>query len=188
MRFLVTGTGRCGTTFASRYLRACGLDVRHEELGANGTSSWDLACGHKFFITTPLPQFDRVLHLVREPLACISSFTAHGVDHPVWKFISAHSPVDIGDPLLLRAMKHWHYWNLFAEGLSDMRVRVENWRFATIGSFFDLKTVPEEAATLPSNVNTWGGKFTNYSWEALKNADLGLALLIKRQALRYGYQ
>lgn len=69
---LVTGTGRCGTGYMARYLRACGLDVGHEVLGNDGISAWTLTVGRTIAThCRPVPEFDVVIHVVREPCGTI---------------------------------------------------------------------------------------------------------------------
>jgi hypothetical protein len=85
---LVTGAPRLGTTTAARYFQAQGLDVGHERMGVDGASSY------YWFRDNPVPQaahagrrsdyvFERVIHLVRDPLATIASL-ADLMSPPGW--------------------------------------------------------------------------------------------------------
>jgi len=181
MRYLVTGTGRCGTLYAAHYLQAKGLDVQHEKYGRDGTVNWWLTCSWEM---VPAPVFDQVLHIYREPLATISSLTTCPMDHEIWQHIIPNSPVKEGDSLLLRCMKHWHYWNLMGEGLADLSLRIEDWNLNTIGSFFGISGAEPN---IPKDTHTWKGNFQPRTWEELYALEPELTRLIRKQARRYGY-
>lgn len=182
MRFLVTGTGRCGTLYAARFLQNLGLDVRHEHMGVDGTSNWWLAVPWSL---SPVPTFDKTLHIVREPLATISSLTTCSLDHEIWPHIIANSPVDENDPLLLRCMKHWFYWNLMAEAIADKTMRVEAFGLSVIQDFFGVQSTP--TAWVPTDTHTWKGRYTPRSWQDCEAIDPDLTRLIRKLAARYGY-
>jgi hypothetical protein len=181
MRYLITGTGRCGTLYAARYLQAKGLDIRHEKMGKDGTVNWWLACSWEL---APVPIFDKVLHIVREPLATISSLTTCLEQHEIWKHIIPNTPVYETDPVLLRCMKHWLYWNLNAEAIADQTLRIEDWSMETMGEFFGI-TGPEPE--VPKDTHTWKGRFKAHTWDDLRVMEPELTRLIRQKARRYGY-
>lgn len=139
---LITGTGRCGTTWWARALQSVGLDVQHEKTGEHGTAS--------LFFTAPdsdwyprLPwldadqknhvgerksdfRFKHVVQVVRNPLTCIPSM---GPIFPSvnYEFFEMHGiiPPDI-KPRLLRCAHAWYNLNRLAEEQSEYRWRLED--------------------------------------------------------------
>lgn len=186
--FLITGTGRCGTKYASRYLTLKGLDVPHEKVGKNGTSSWDLACGQKHFIKTELPHFDYTLHIVREPMAVISSFAITVPQwEGAWDFISRNSPVKLTDSQILKAMKHWYYWNLMAEERATKTIKIEDWSMETVGSIFGISG---EEPDVPKDLNSrvsWNRMGVQITTGDCWKEDPKLMERIRTLARKYGY-
>lgn len=187
--FLITGTGRCGTKYVSQYLIAKGLDVQHEKVGKHGTSSWDLACGKKYFIKTDLPRFDKTIHIVRDPMKVINSFA---ITVPQWEgawlFISQNSPVKRTDSQLLKAMKHWYHWNLMAEGIADVTIRIEDWSLKTIGDIFSLSGEEPDVPKDMNSRNSWNLMGVQYTVDDCFRENEALMEKIQKLALRYGYK
>ena len=125
-RLLVTGCGRSGTKYTAELLQKLGLDVRHEEMGADGISTWCMAVDSE---DSPWGggrrniRFDARLHQVRHPLRVIPSLTTFTA--PSWDFIAQHIPCAADEPILIRAAKYWYYWNLEAEKIATWRYRIE---------------------------------------------------------------
>lgn len=77
-KILVVGHPRCGTRYISKLLQSYGLDVEHEKIGKDGTSSW-------FYTVDDYPPFDTIkqkrseyiwenmIHCVRDPFKAIPS-------------------------------------------------------------------------------------------------------------------
>ena len=78
---LITGHSRAGTAYMSALARYYGMDMRHEALGKSGVSSWMMAPPawrvpfHRGWANRGRLwyRFDRVIEVVREPLAHIAS-------------------------------------------------------------------------------------------------------------------
>ncbi len=76
---LITGHPRSGTGYCAKLLQHNGLDVKHEEMGGLGTSSWLFAVPGKnlpftFDNTDPTQfVFKHRLQVIRDPLKCVSS-------------------------------------------------------------------------------------------------------------------
>lgn len=79
-KFLITGTGHCGTGWASRAMNCLGFPCGHEDvynqftntanwMGLRGDSSWFGA-----FWLDQLPQYTSVSHVIRDPLKVVMSF------------------------------------------------------------------------------------------------------------------
>jgi len=126
---LVTGCARSGTAYTAAVLKACGVAVEHEFMGADGCVSWPMAVraaqapwGPAFDGATA---FEHVFHQVRHPLAVISSvWSTEG--QPSWDFIYAHtSRITSADAIEVRCAKYWYYWNRRAGRLAEWTYRVE---------------------------------------------------------------
>lgn len=92
-KILITGNPRSGTTTHQRVLKQCGLDIKHEEMGTQGTVS----C-YYFVDKRPYPHghhvkdkkfnkrdFDAIYLLVRDPAQCIPSMRAIiSPEHQIW--------------------------------------------------------------------------------------------------------
>jgi hypothetical protein len=87
---LVTGLGGSGSHFVANQLQEMGFQVKHEGIGRDGAVSWfysvnDYLLGLQYPFgkltdsqrTFLSPRFDNVIHVIRNPLDQISSFTAH---------------------------------------------------------------------------------------------------------------
>jgi hypothetical protein len=117
---LVIGCGRSGTRYTAKALRSVGLNIGHEKLGKHGMVDW-----HAIAVPSSMDGHDIILHQVREPLAVIASF--HTVMRSSWRFIEDHDHrISMSDPLLLRCMKYWLYWNQRCEKAASRTYRVED--------------------------------------------------------------
>lgn len=138
---LVTGCGRSGTGSMARH-----LNLGHETLRAEGISSWYLA-GHydrakakmvrlpKWHSTVPEDWWpDRVIHVTRSPLACISSVQTLRPES--WAYVRSH----LGKPpehtnsraaTIGMCAWYWMHWNRLAEGWGR-RVRYERMRIEDV--------------------------------------------------------
>ena len=75
-KVLVTGCGRSGTGYMCTFLKASGLDVHHEYMGADGSVSWLMGATVDKAPWGPLAKgfhFEHVFHQVRNPLKVIQS-------------------------------------------------------------------------------------------------------------------
>lgn len=189
---VVTGCGRSGTTFSSKWLKEAGFDVGHERLGKGGVSSWYLCSGSS---KVPLgPSYSDIkdlnlliIHQVRDPLDAISSMQATG--KPSWRFLSKEIPInnDI-DSKVLKAMKYYYYWNLKAEYISSHRVNAEFFEVQIEDIFRKEEIV---YSTVSSTFNR-RKKVNTREHVILKKADLFkedevLASKIFKMASEYGY-
>lgn len=87
---LVTGLGGSGSHFIANQMQDMGYDLRHESIGEDGSVCWFYSVNDYLLdVTYPFgklkpnersflnPRFDHVIHVIRNPLDQISSFTAH---------------------------------------------------------------------------------------------------------------
>lgn len=127
VKLLVTGCPRSGTKYAATLLQELGLDVRHEQLGRDGISSWCLAVDAGAVPWGPPRRdltFRTTIHQVRNPIDVIPSLSTLRTQS--WQFAGLHTSCSLDEPLLLRSAKLWTQWNLHAQALASWRYRVED--------------------------------------------------------------
>jgi len=174
LKFLVTGTGRCGTGYIARLLTESGLLCTHEKVFGPrgiekpsrkplGDSSWLAA---PYLNNFPGP----IIHIVRHPLAVLNSlygtglFSGVGVQ-PYTGFANSylsHETANIEEPILKSCMfmvewidmitKHaTHTWRV--EGL-DVGTVVGFSRALGGGPLVSGERVLAALSSIPTNVNT----------------------------------
>lgn len=138
---LIIGTGRCGTGYASKFLKSCGVDCRHEKMGGTWLSSW-----HSASMLLPYGPFklkdcsesvdiepvEKVVHLFRHPIEVCSSwivckprafefsrFCLNGYTGSVSK-----DWVELEDRVEW-AMYHYLHWNRLCERFGGDKVHIE---------------------------------------------------------------
>ncbi len=144
-RFLITGTGRCGTTWAANTLTANGVPcshqhIRHEHVLA-GAYEWpDGAVGDSSYEAVPLlphlrPMVAKVVVLVRHPVDVAHSWLQLGVFTDEWrtqddllqKVLAKHLPAIYGQPdAASRALWFWLEWNRLALQYADTVLLLNN--------------------------------------------------------------
>lgn len=129
---LVAGTGRCGTHSAAEALnigheRMFGIDqFARPALRPGGEAS---LMAVPWIIKQPLRmhEFDTRIHLVREPLACISSLKVNGTWLKKRPWLDQHfSFVSHMWDINKIAIWYYIYWNIVAEQFCEMTIRVED--------------------------------------------------------------
>jgi GR25 family glycosyltransferase involved in LPS biosynthesis len=134
--FLCIGHPRCGTTSISYYLTQMGYNVRHENMGQDGVSSWMLAVEDKSYPWGNVQDkfryyFKNIIHVVRNPFDAIPSIileNKYSPDNKSYKFRKKHikqilnidlPDIDIKHLSLLDetelAIKTFIYWNKICE-------------------------------------------------------------------------
>lgn len=189
-RLLVIGCGRSGTRYTAKVLRRLDLDIGHEKDGDDGQVSW------RAVPAWSRSEYPVVIHQVREPLSVISSF--HTVMSSSWKFICENEPrIEMKEPLLVRCMKYWLYWNQKCSG-ADFRFRVEDMN-TELPSILDsigmnyTKGQLMEALEVPKNDHTRkAGHKASKSYLAITLEDMNqvapwVTNEIIKQAKIYGY-
>jgi len=188
----VVGSGHSGTFYISEVFQRCGIDVRHERMGADGIASW----GYTHFKREQFPDFGLttdalVFQQTRQPLNVISSLQA--MDNKGWTEIGRRAgyrgiqwnPHD--DPHPLRGMRYWLYWNTFAESLNPvLRYRVEDLPtvWPQILELLHLPMQPLPHVNKGINKHQYNHIFT---WPELKAANEALYEAISKMSYRYGY-
>lgn len=155
MRFCVVGTGRCGTTWIADVLTAGGIRCGHEDLWRPDRYydrwwSWGSEAeeikyeGDASLYALPYLEAQRtsasndqhfdglIIHLVREPLACISSLA--GWRLPSWpnrqgiggEFVNKNCRFEFTGDQIRDAANYWVEWNDRCDQVADLQVQVEN--------------------------------------------------------------
>lgn len=193
---LITGCGRSGTTYTTNLLRTCGLDIKHEDIGIDGSVSWLMAVDSDYTPHGPGSNgtyFRHTFHQIRNPLDVITSFYININNDflPAWNYIIAYVPeIKREDPSLVKCAKYWYYWNLKAEQKAEWRYRIE-----------DIEEVLEEMSirlgvvinknvlnVVPKNTNSWHPIEKKITWKELQQVlseeDFNN---IQQLAIKYGY-
>lgn len=88
IKYIVTGTGRCGTMFMSKYLTSAGIECGHEKIFTNSgiasaiknlyKSNLDADASYMAapFLDYTLFKKAKIIHLVRDPIKVINSFVS----------------------------------------------------------------------------------------------------------------
>ncbi len=172
-RLLIIGCGRSGTMFVSQLLQQLGFDVRHEEMGEHGMSSWFATSENLTSKRPPLVRHSDfvVLHQVRHPLKAIASMqTIHA---RAWKLILDHLPeIKLSDGLLTRCMKYWFHWNLMAEEKAVLTYQVEG---------LDVQGVVGTSKRVNAR------EHSELTWEDLQRECTTLCKEVREMSVRYRY-
>ena len=186
--FLITGAGRSGTKYMAAVLRRCGLDVGHERLGRDGIVSGFYCFEAERYPgrnhPAPRPEFEVILHQVRDPLRTIASVTTGRSRAWAQQFV----PVEAGASPLRWACYYWLTWNLEAERQALWTYRIE----ALPDVWLDLQRVLcfdadyATAAGVPTNLNA--RKHSAVTWDDVRREAPELMTGIRATAGRYGYE
>lgn len=137
---MVTGTGRCGTRYASHVLRAAGVECGHEDVFTFPTVNkgrapeWGALDADVSWLAVPhLPRLDaRTVLLVRHPLDVVHSMLALGwfADGQrllVSRAVERHRPEVLAETTRAdRCLALWLHWNLAALPYAYDVVRFED--------------------------------------------------------------
>ncbi len=147
-KFIITGTGRSGTSYIATLLNELGVSCGHEKVFHPNTlkNNIDFAsyAGDASWLAAPfisqLTNQAHVLHQVRNPIAVARSFIGIGffneqptADHlPYLRFLNGVAGFQHLDSIEERFMFHWVHWNRYVEeqsrssGLAYQRYRLED--------------------------------------------------------------
>lgn len=133
MRFIVTGSGRCGTKYMAELLTTAGTPCGHEMVHSYQTRPWDGLVADSSWMAVPhLDGSVPVVLLVRHPLAVVKSLTeigfltGHDDGNPCHDVLRAFAPEvyewpDHAD----RALDMWYRLNVAAFRYAEMVLRLE---------------------------------------------------------------
>jgi hypothetical protein len=103
------------------------MNVGHECLGEDGVVSSIWAVEDSFYPVWHAqrrPQFDYILHQVRNPIPTIGSLTT--ANWSSWEWNARHIELDLNQPINLIAAQYWLNWNKLCESISEMTYRIED--------------------------------------------------------------
>jgi len=159
MRFVIIGTGRCGTTWISHILTAAGIRCGHENiwrpdqyndrwlfLDEHGERIEYFGCASVY----ALPYLERsgfdgvILHQIREPAACIGSLV--GWRLPSWpnkqgaggQFINDNLRFELTGDRIADASNYWCEWNERCMRVANFTYHVEDINPETLVTFAGL--------------------------------------------------
>lgn len=162
MKFLIVSHPRSGSGYAAKLLQTAGYDVGHEKMGINGTSNWmwplkdtSPPYGEPY---DPSFQPDITIHLIRNPLHCISS--VRYTETTTEEYRAAHVNIQADVLPAYRAMQSILDWHGLCQAMKpDYTVKTENLRSFLLAKL-DIKTqdippqnrrphpvIPEQAIT-----------------------------------------
>src|ERR1039458_1320553 len=135
VRFVIVGTGRSGTKYASELFSQLGIPCGHESFFDPGHAAQDNLAGDASFGVVPfLNKFSGVVfHQVRHPLSVLSSIAATKFFEspvpylPYLELIEDCLPEirQFADPIL-KAVYYVVRWNRMCEAIAQLRWRVED--------------------------------------------------------------
>jgi hypothetical protein len=199
-RFVITGTGRCGTKYLAQALGAAGVSVGHEVGYTPGQHEWGPFRGESSWLAVPwLEELSAagvyVLHVVRHPVDVINSlvtfgaFSGRDVSNPYRQFVLKHYPIlgeDLAGGDFELACRFWVEWNRRIERYANARVRIEDVTGADLvpmlrhgDAMLSAATMDQYLAATPSDVNHRGDTAT-YEWDDLPGD-------VRELAAAYGY-
>lgn len=209
MKYLVTGTGRSGTGYASKVLQSAGIGCGHETVfGPQGLeyaekvagrvdadSSWLAAP----FLDLPVLEGVQIIHLTRHPKHVIESLLRiHLLDDrvevhkPYRDFAYRHLPgLRKIEDAVLKCVYFYVHWNLMIEDRARLGGRVLARRQAEgpAEKLVEALGLPAQGLSLFDNrrYNARGGRRVDpVDITSLSDPDLGAALMVMCD--RYGYE
>jgi hypothetical protein len=187
----ITGCARSGTAYTAAVLQHLGYDVRHEEMGEDGTVSWPLAAKTRRAPWGPSPEktlakAKAVFHQVRAPLGAIRSI--HTIAERSWAYVYETTPCRPTDSPLLRSAMYWRHWNLMSEKVAQSTFRLEAMKDALPAICWAMKRPPRtfDVDSVP-RANARAGVVPEITWDDLRRESATLCDEIREQARRYGY-
>ena len=198
---VVTGCGRSGTLYITKFFKVLGLDIGHEKYGIDGIASWYLPIPNRYnqFYNDMRSHPIVVFHQIRHPLLVISSFYPRKWSDAMIPNLIGAEP---GESNLQQKMRYWLWWNQLIEQKFPInyRYKIEDIHRPEViqNITFESKTSSqgkiEELQNIPTNVHTSYKKTKRskgykhiFTWGELWKEDSLLTQQIYEQARRYGY-
>jgi hypothetical protein len=200
---LITGCGSSGTTYISRLLQINGLDTSHDSGYGKDAVVTNACNGKEIYVyeyekfgirdyvkfKVNLKEFNRVIHLVRNPIETIPSVMAKWRSWGgIWLHVKENlEELDDSKEVSIRnAMAYWIYWNKNIQEVADIRFKFEDLLedpsplFQYIGSDYSIKM---------DNKTKIGSakKKRKTTFKELLKKDHELAVRLKELAQEYGY-
>lgn len=187
---LVAAYPRSGTGFVANLLNASGLKYGHETVQKDGAVSWlHISPGGRVsWLDKEIEavDFEEIIHLVRDPLAAISSAQTLADETFEYMFnVLGSRPEGCRGPIWY--MWTWLKWNGLIEGKASKRVCVEDLNTKEKANDFLAYLGGAPVNVIPDKWNN-SRRHSFYTWENLEAADAELCKKIKYKAAEYGYQ
>jgi glycosyltransferase involved in cell wall biosynthesis len=188
MKILITGHARSATGYFSKLMQGAGLDVGHEVVGRNGTSSWLHAFpgGSVSWLGDIEPvEFDHVVHVVRHPLNVIAS--AQTLRRETWEYMARALEIELPEDPIDRAMLTWIKWNELIEKKlrPALTIRAEDAR-SRWADLMKLIGCTSSFPSVPVGVNS--RPHPMLLWTDLEKKNTDLVAAVKEKAVALGYE
>lgn len=154
MRFVITGSGRCGTKYMSKLLSAAGVLCGHEQVyNTIKPPVWpnDLQADSSWMAVPHLPLPYPVVLMVRHPLLVVKSwveigfFSEHDADNPTHNPLREWAPqVYDEDTPANRALSMWFHLNRAALPHAEKVIRLKE---MTVDTLRDVLTWSESSTS-----------------------------------------
>jgi hypothetical protein len=164
-RFVITGTGRCGTVFTARLLTNVGVPCGHEDVFTKkGVRHLRHLEGDSSYHAVAYLSSYRgiVVHQVRDPVKVVGSLVANGFFELPGSSSNLARVLPVldrtGDPVR-DAMQYVVRWNRLAQRHADLRIRIEDLADAlpdllgVVGHPELIRRARAELASMPTDVN-----------------------------------
>lgn len=149
IKYIVTGTGRCGTMFMSKFLTSAGINCGHELIFTNdgisaarqNIKSYNNFEADSSYMAAPYLQSDllsnsRIIHIVREPMMVINSFVVS------YCYFLSHT-FDYDGPV-----DNFHKWTYeYAPG-ADPEFKFMKFMYSHVRSLYKKNITPLERAAI----------------------------------------
>jgi len=192
---LVTGTGRSGTHYTAVVMQKLGLDIPHEEVGKDGTSSWKHIVSGTFEVKkkrvhriTEIKSegFDTILHQVRTPLKVISSMQTFSSF--TWDYMAKFIKLDRKASTIKQAMQAYLYWNRLIEKKAQWRFQIEQLQEVFPEFCNRIGVAPQPFPEIDhSSRDSRTKRYAQLSWKDLNKIDPELTEQLQKMAAEYGY-
>ena len=203
-RYVITGTGRCGTGYLAMVMSALGIDCGHETVFGPKATGWGNRRGEASWMAVPfleqlqpfvmadLVDMPFVVHLVRNPLDVVNSLMGIGFfdDEPIeghhayLEYVPDHVRAEASP--LERACRFVVEWLERSEALADVTLRVESLTGAALvplvhaaGAYHSAGEIDQKLAMAPKDVNH--RPRGEYGWGDVTDQ-------LRAAAVRYGYE
>jgi hypothetical protein len=200
---LITGCQRSGTAYTSALFTASGHWCSHERF-YNEHAQYPLRpetieSSHAAApFLADIPEDTLVVHLVRHPLAVVSSLLANrkfsGKKPASVKFARKHAPqiLNESDNELQAVMRYWVEWNALVDPVTSVTWRLETFTPGEVmfaldvtGRTWNVGNVRKAFAIVPESVNASTRDIKQLTWDDIPTGALGSQL--RTAARRYGY-
>lgn len=140
MKYIITGTGRCGTKYMAQLLQSCGVDCAHDvgQIAPDKWHQYDAVSSFRgWAFLDRLEEWGNpeVIHIVRHPLHVIRSLVLRPFAPHNHAWANEELDLPVGNPMA-RAAEYYLKVNKLLEKADAYRYRIEDRR--SILEYLDL--------------------------------------------------